>query len=244
MLIKYDNTIEGFYCVLYYVYKNKIKPQDITFDQNTLFQTKTLRIKTIQKISDYIFDWLNKKFSKKVHKKVYYVFLSNLPNKEVFIIKYLNLINKFGEKLDKTYKSEVINVIKDYYKKVSFESHRFKGLIRFKELKNGYFYSIIEPDHNILPIISHHFSNRLTYENFIIHDTKRSFAYVHDNNIKDIVEIKNMDMNVDNFYSDDEFIFQEAWKIYHKHLSIKERYNPKLQRNFMPKRYWKNLTEF
>jgi probable DNA metabolism protein len=67
---------------------------------------------------------------------------------------------------------------------------------------------------------------------------------VHDNNIKDIVEIKNMDMNVDNFYSDDEFIFQEAWKIYHKHLSIKERYNPKLQRNFMPKRYWKNLTEF
>ncbi|MGM0641179.1 MAG: TIGR03915 family putative DNA repair protein [Thermotogota bacterium] len=244
MLIKYDNTIEGLYCVLYYIYKHKIKTDEITFNKNTLFQTKTVKINSIQKISDYIFNWLNKKFSKEVHKKLYYVFLSNLIDKEIFIIKYLNLINKFGNNTDRSYKNEVINKIKEYSNKVSVESHRFKGLVRFKELKNGYFYSVIEPDHNILPIISHHFSKRLTYENFIINDSKRNTAYVHDENIKDIVEIKNLNLNFDNFYSDNEFVFQEAWKIYHKHLSIKERYNPTLQRNLMPKRYWKNLTEF
>jgi probable DNA metabolism protein len=244
MLIKYDNTIEGFYCVLYYVYKNKLKTKDITFNQDTLFKTKSIRINSIQKISDYIFDWLNKNFSKEVHKKLYYVFLSYLKEKEIFIIKYLNIINKMGKNSDRTYKNEVINIIKEYSNKVSVEAHRFKGLVRFKELKNGYFYSHITPDNNVLPIISHHFSKRLTYENFIIHDSQRNLAYVHDDNIKDIIEIKNMDMKFEDFYSDDEYIFQEAWKIYHKHLSIKERYNPKLQKNLMPKRYWKDLTEF
>jgi probable DNA metabolism protein len=128
MLIKYDNTIEGFYCVLYYVYKNKLKTKDITFNQDTLFKTKSIRINSIQKISDYIFDWLNKNFSKEVHKKLYYVFLSYLKEKEIFIIKYLNIINKMGKNSDRTYKNEVINIIKEYSNKVSVEAHRFKGL--------------------------------------------------------------------------------------------------------------------
>jgi len=244
MLIKYDDTIEGFYCVIYFIYKNNLNIQDITFNQKTIFNSRIKRINTIQKIADYIYNWLNKNFGKEVHKKLYYVFLSNLIDKEIYILKYLIYINKFGIKSDLSFKNNTLNVIKEYSNKVSLEGHRFKGLVRFKELKNGYFYSHISPDHNILPIISHHFSKRLTYENFIIHDSIREKAYIHDENIKEIVEIKDLNLDFDNFYSDNEYIFQEAWKIYHKHLSIKERYNPRLQKNHMPKRYWKDLTEF
>jgi hypothetical protein len=41
----------------------------------------------------------------------------------------------------------------------------------------------------------------------------------------------------------DEEMFQELWKGYFKAMTIKERINPRLQRQHMPKRFWKYLTE-
>jgi probable DNA metabolism protein len=43
--------------------------------------------------------------------------------------------------------------------------------------------------------------------------------------------------------AEDEQLFQKLWKAYFKSLTIKERINPKLQRQHLPKRYWKYLTE-
>lgn len=43
--------------------------------------------------------------------------------------------------------------------------------------------------------------------------------------------------------AEDEKLFQDLWKRYFKALSIKERYNPRLQRQHMPRRFWKYLTE-
>jgi len=47
----------------------------------------------------------------------------------------------------------------------------------------------------------------------------------------------------DEMMAADEKRFQEMWKSYHKAITIKERINPKLQKQFMPRRYWKYLTE-
>ena len=43
--------------------------------------------------------------------------------------------------------------------------------------------------------------------------------------------------------SAEERLMQYAWKTFYDTLSIDSRYNPELRRNFMPKRFWKNLTE-
>jgi probable DNA metabolism protein len=43
--------------------------------------------------------------------------------------------------------------------------------------------------------------------------------------------------------SDEELFFQQLWKEYFRSITIKERINLKLQRQHMPKRYWKYLTE-
>jgi probable DNA metabolism protein len=37
--------------------------------------------------------------------------------------------------------------------------------------------------------------------------------------------------------------YQDLWKKYFETIAIKERTNPRCQKNFMPVRYWKNLTE-
>lgn len=41
----------------------------------------------------------------------------------------------------------------------------------------------------------------------------------------------------------DEKLFQDLWKNYFGALTIRERINPKLQRQHMPRRFWKFLTE-
>ncbi|HBK40409.1 MAG TPA: DNA metabolism protein, partial [Porphyromonadaceae bacterium] len=43
--------------------------------------------------------------------------------------------------------------------------------------------------------------------------------------------------------SSDETFFQQMWKEYFKSTTIKERINLKLQRQHMPRRYWRYLTE-
>ena len=43
--------------------------------------------------------------------------------------------------------------------------------------------------------------------------------------------------------AEDEKLYQELWKGYFKAMTIKERINLKLQRQHLPKRYWKYLTE-
>ena len=35
----------------------------------------------------------------------------------------------------------------------------------------------------------------------------------------------------------------EAWRTFYKSVSIDARYHPELRRQFVPKRFWKNLTE-
>ncbi|MDR1181486.1 MAG: DUF4130 domain-containing protein, partial [Bacteroidales bacterium] len=43
--------------------------------------------------------------------------------------------------------------------------------------------------------------------------------------------------------AEEECYFQATWKQYLQSISIKERKNPNLQRQHMPKRFWKYLTE-
>ncbi len=41
----------------------------------------------------------------------------------------------------------------------------------------------------------------------------------------------------------EEKLFQQLWRTYFKSVAIQERLNPRKQRNDMPVRYWKYLTE-
>ncbi|HHY78438.1 MAG TPA: DUF4130 domain-containing protein, partial [Clostridiales bacterium] len=55
--------------------------------------------------------------------------------------------------------------------------------------------------------------------------------------------ISNIDIKKDLIFHEKEMFYQELWKRYFESITIKNRLNPKLQANFMPKRYWKYLVE-
>jgi probable DNA metabolism protein len=136
-------------------------------------------------------------------------------------------------------------------RKVSLEIHRFKGLLRFQEFRSGRFVALHEPDYDITLPLAFHFRRRLASLRWIILDCRRQQAATWDGQRLN-AEHPDGDLLtgalLEHCLADDEPSEAEArsrvlWKTFHRTVAIENRINPALQRQFMPARYWKHLTE-
>jgi len=80
--------------------------------------------------------------------------------KENLILKYLQLGFKLGSKINCYHTHPDILPVQQIAKKVTFETHRFLGLLRFIEC-NRYLYAAFGPDHNILSLLAGHFGQSI-----------------------------------------------------------------------------------
>lgn len=171
---------------------------------------------------------------------IIHCFFSEIEGRELWILNYIKLGFKIGSKIDSMLGNQIVLNVLLPSRKVRIESHRMLGILRFELLENNIYYASIEPDHNIITFISPHFKERFSDQNWVIHDTRRNLAALYNT---DRMLISYMDMsNIPNRHAD-EIKFQALWKNYFKHIAIKSRINLKLQKQFIPKRYWKHLTE-
>lgn len=69
------------------------------------------------------------------------------------------------------------------------EAHKFKGILRFRELRDRTLYAPCEPKHHILPLLAGHFAARLAGLNWVIHDLPRGLALYHRQGETDLVAI-------------------------------------------------------
>lgn len=85
---------------------------------------------------------------------------------------------------------------------------------------------------------------RFPKQNMILHDKNRSLAFLYNCQNKNDYEIILVPENLEvNSFSQEEQQFQKLWKTFFKTISIKERTNYRLQMQYMPKKYWKDLIE-
>lgn len=128
---------------------------------------------------------------------------------------------------------------------VGNEAHRYLGFVRFVELKNNILCAVIEPENQILPIITEHFSDRLPGENFMILDKTHGMMAVHEARghwglvVGEIPDLEQMGQ-----VSHNELEFQRLWKGFCKSIAIKERTSKRLQQQFLPLKCRTHMTEF
>lgn len=128
----------------------------------------------------------------------------------------------------------------DLSRAVGRETHLLVGLVRFQKLKGGVYYCQFSPTYNQVSLLAEHFANRLSDQLWVIHDIGRNIAVFYDKTrwyVNDFYGLASYELD------DEELLYQSLWKTFHKHIAIKERINPTLQRSFMPKKYWKYLIE-
>lgn len=237
----YDGTFEGLMTCVYYHYKIenssgiyvKAKYQQSIIYNFEIVETDVLKAEIVQ-------DAINEKISREAYINVFYCYLSNVENKENIILDFLIFAFRYGKKTMNFFTNEKVLPINEAYIKVSREEHKFLGILRFSDI-GGILYAKFSPDNDLILLLTDHFADRYKYEKFIIHDEKRKKAAVYANGTWEIKE----NLNFENLeYSQNEKTIQKLWKQYFTDLAIKERTNTKLQFQFVPSRYRKNMAEF
>jgi probable DNA metabolism protein len=124
--------------------------------------------------------------------------------------------------------------------KVRFEIHRMMGFLRFSPDENGIYTARCAPDHFVIPSFGEYLTARFGETAWTVIDEKRSVKLSRrPPEQAKILLLKNC--TADNNQQNDEW--EGLWKHYHRTISNETRKNAGLQRQLMPKRYWKYLPE-
>lgn len=238
----YDGTFEGFLCCVYAHYYNE-KATAINVkgasSQMMLFGAPA-EIETDGAKAEIVYHAIENKISTFDLQRAYRIFLAESPEKEMTLLNYLQFGFIKGRSVSSYHGFPIVRAAELLEKKVTMEAHRFRELLRFSVLKNDILYAEIEPDNNILELLGPHYSDRYKNDPFIIHDLRRDHALIAAGGKWYLSEFTKENLPE---YHDDEFGFRRMWKNYFETIAIKERTNPRCQKNFMPVRYWKHLTE-
>lgn len=246
----YDGTFEGFLSCVFYVFEYKLTQvtiQNKYVIQNRFF-SENEEIITNTKKSERVWKGLKTKASDISTTKIYYAFLSEQNGIENILLDNIKHILNHKDKVDTDFTHPSILKTSQVAKNVSREKHRMEAFVRFRLTQDDIYFANIEPDFNVLPLISIHFKSRYADQKWIIYDIKRNYGLYYDLKTLDFINL-NFPENFDftktdsNFFSDKEYDFQKLWKNYFDSANIKERKNMKLHIRHIPKRYWKYLSE-
>jgi len=174
----YDGSYEGFLtCVHRHYYGERAEG---IFPAESYSQLDMLRyaltVETDGRLAAHVCGAIEEKLSKWDAERVYRVFCTNEPEKEMKILRYLGLGFKRGSKIRLLHGDPVVKDVEAAEQRLGREVHRLTGLIRFSELDGGVLYSPITPDNDVLEFLAPHFSDRFRYDPFVIHDKARGKA--------------------------------------------------------------------
>jgi probable DNA metabolism protein len=121
--------------------------------------------------------------------------------------------------------------------------------MRFQKAADGTYFGLMEPIYNVMPMAVAHFVDRFADQKFILYDKRRGFGYYYDGTRATEITLDGAMPHIvggkidETLMAEDELLFQKMWQTYFKAIAIKERANPRKQRQDMPMRFWKYLTE-
>lgn len=243
----FDGSLEGLLTSVFEFYERK--PNQIKLLAQQHFQPvlleEVLEINSDEAKAKRVWEGLKKKMGNEWLLRFYKAFLSE--DAEIFqqLFHFACYIFDSPKGAEQNFGHPAVLAVTQMEKSVNREKHRMKAFIRFQETADGIFYASIEPDFNVLPLISQFFKNRYADQRWIIYDLKRNYGLFYDlHKVAEIVleETPNMKVATDLLNGKEE-LYGLLWKDYFKSTNIVARKNMKLHIRHVPKRYWKYLTE-
>jgi len=252
IIFTYDKTFDGLLSCVFFAYEQKKFPDFILSesDQKPLFVDEQYRIITEKEKSLRVWKALEKKLSKIAQNMMLSVWLSELPETEMLLFRYIRKNIDYPEGVEMNFGDDDVLRIKEIAQKVAKEAEQLRQFVRFQETADGIYFAPVSPRYDVLSLIVSHFQSRYAGQPWIIYDTNRNTGLYYDT--RSVVEVSFSQKDLSDLrlgvldeekLSSDETFFQQMWKEYFKSTTIKERINLKLQRQHMPRRYWRYLTE-
>ena len=246
----YDGTFEGLLTVLFTVYDWRAAPNSIQPEgaaQGGLFAQPAHR-ETEEALAARVWEGLLKTMDPEARARLYHVFLSEDPDRELLIFRYVDLALRAGRDIAGNYAHADVRRVQRLAQQMFREKHRMEAFVRFEKTTEGLFHATVEPDMDVLPLLAAHFTKRYADQRWLIYDRRRRYGLYYDLTRTDVVQfapdqpLKAADLAA-TVLDEREPLFKLLWQAYFDHVNIPERKNLKLHRRHLPLRYWKYLSE-
>ena len=178
----FDNTLDGLLTAVFDCFFRK--QQDVTLlaegEQLPLFADEPHRVVTDSEKAERVWKGLEKNLSKD---GLHMITISWLSEERALNQPLFNFICKvFKTKvkgLERNASDEDVLEVRNTCRRVLHEQLRMKQFIRFQKAKDGTYLAVVSPDHNVLPLITDHFSDRFNDQSWLIYDAKRHYGYYY-----------------------------------------------------------------
>lgn len=241
VIYRYDGSFAGLLCCVFASYEQKEIPTAIYSPQDMqLSLLFTREIYTNEEKSQRVLRSIPEKIHQDALDFIRRIFLTCLPQKELYILLFLRRAYKEGPSILQNMADPLVNKLYKAVRHLENEAHLLKGFIRFSDCENV-LATKIGPKNHVLPLLADHFCDRYPEEKFLIYDEVHRQALLYQPYQIKLVEMDAMDFPV---FDESEEKYRELWQAFYDAVEIKARHNPKCRMSLMPKRYWKYMTEF
>ncbi|MBQ4067889.1 MAG: TIGR03915 family putative DNA repair protein [Lachnospiraceae bacterium] len=258
LILNCEDSYDGILTAVYDAFNYRGRSVYITVDSEYNFElfAEYVEIRTDYDKSAKVINTIENKISKEALYMVYGVAISAERDKCNVILAFIMSGLKEGGSITKKLTNPYVQRCYDIRKKVSNEAHFYNEILRFEEIAGNVLCAKISPVANVMVSVMEHFTDRFPEENFLIYDDNRRICGVHQRSqryfIRENVDLDELiykwkeircDLSIDKSggFSDS---YTQLWKVFFDSISIKERENYKLQRNNLPLKYRKHITEF
>lgn len=249
-IFQYDKTFEGLLTAVFDAYARRTFPDKLLpeGDPGTIFVDETYIVRTDAARVERVWRALQRRVGRRVCNMVLHVWLFEENGCDELIMRYLRKIFDSSHSIVTDFTDADVLSVHKIALKVAREGEHVRQFLRFQKAADGSYFAPIAPKYNALPLAVDYLCDRFADQRWLVYDTMRIYGYYYD--LQNVTEVT-MDDDAhliagrlsDEIMAGDEKLFQQMWRDYLGALTIRERLNPRLQRQHMPRRFWKYLTE-
>lgn len=249
----YDTTFEGLLTSVFEAYSRRTFPDALLPEGEPLplFYDEAFTVMTDEEKAGRVWRGLQKKLSPSALACLAQCWLAEEQETASLLFRYIRKAIDAARSIETDFSDPDVLEFSRMWKRVDWERMRMLQFVRFRKAADGTFFAPVEPEKNVLPLVTGHFKDRFADQRWLIYDIKRAYGYYYD--LKEVHEVtfdedSRKSHLVDGIPDErlmdkDEKLFQSLWKTYFKAVCIKERLNARKHKQDMPVRYWKHLTE-
>ena len=234
----YDGSFDGLLCCLFAVFEYREMPSEVVvrydgFLPHRIIVSQDERAARVRK-------GILRTMGNEALKAGERAYLSEREGIEKQVLAYWKLGFSVGKELYRRLFEECVSAVAGAAKFTMNERHRILQFLRFSDA-NGALTSVISPKANVLPLIAGHFMRRFPNERFLIYDSARGMALVYADGKHAILPLSDYAQPA---ATPEEQKYRDLFTLFYNTVEIPERHNERCRMNHMPKRFWKNMTEF
>jgi probable DNA metabolism protein len=247
----YDKTLDGLLTAVFDAFDRKLFPDKLLAENEPLplFVTEVYTVHTQGEKASRVWKGLEKKLTAGAIRMLKAVWLSEESESDELLFRYIRKCFESAVSIETNMGDEDVLAVMKLARSVNKEAEHIRQFVRFQKTADGIFFAPIEPKFNALPLSVEYFHDRFRDQEWVVYDTKRAYGFHYD--LKHVSQFtfegsepflvsgSLQPEQLDN----SESLYADFWKSYIQSLTIRERLNPKLQRQHMPVRFWKYLTE-